>query len=315
MKTIKYFAVAVLGLAVLAACNKDNSVRSTKSISIMAEIGAMSKVAYSGNEASFEAGDNLSLFSWTGDKTVIPAANLVVNNVKNTLGEDGKWAPAVQMKWADMITDHYFMAVSPAREVKSFTADEYILDPSAAKFLQSDLLVAVNDAGLKANDNPVQLVFDHMMAKLNVNIAFRNQWTEGNPPSAPNTEAKVAAVHATAKDHAAIDYIHKSITANGNNAQVAMNKVENASWTTLMIPQAGFRTISITLAGNDEWLGGNGVFVYEAPEDIRLESGKITTVNLIIGRDQISLAENGINITNWTDGWSYDGEILDPQDE
>lgn len=315
MKAIKYFAVAVLGLVVLAACKKDNSVRSSKPISIMAEIGAMSKVAYTGNEASFEAGDKLSLFSWTGDKAVIPVSDLVVNNVDNTLGENGKWFPAVQMKWADMVTEHYFMAVSPARTVKSFTADEYILDPAAAKFQQSDLLVAVNDAGLKANDNPVQLVFDHMVAKLNVNVAFRNQWTEGNPPQAPNTEAKIAAIHATAKDHAAIDYIHKAITANGSNAQVALNKIENASWTTLMIPQTGFRTISITLAGNDEWLGGNGVFVYDAPEDIKLESGKITTVNFIIGRDQITLAENGISVTNWTEGWSYDGEILDPKDE
>ena len=75
----------------------------------------------------------------------------------------------------------------------------------------SDLLIAVNDAGLKANDNPVQLTFDHAMAKLIVNLSFHNQWTEGNPPSQTDiTEAKIDTVRVTAKDHATIDYILKA---------------------------------------------------------------------------------------------------------
>jgi len=95
---------------------------------------------------------------------------------------------------------------------------------------------------------------------------------------------------------------------------VAMNTVENAQWTTLMVPQEGFRTISITLKGNDEWLGGNGTFVFTASEDIKLTSGKVTTVNLIIGRDQITLDKDGIVITDWeSQGDATNGEVRKPQ--
>ena len=302
MKTVKLFTIAALGIAFLAACNKDGASSSPKGITVNAAIGNMTKVAYNGNKSAFEAGDKLSLFAWTGDKTVMPENGYVVPGVVNTLGTDGKWTPVIQMKWADMVTPHYFVAVSPAKSVSSFTADPFTLNPAADKYQENDLLIAVNDAGLKANDNPVELVFDHAMAKLNVNLTFRNQWTEGNPPAAPNTEAKIASVKASVKEKATVNYIKKEVTAIESQVALDLNKVTNASWTSLMIPQQGFRTISITLEGNDEWWGGNGTYVFEATEDIKLVSGKITTVNLILGRDQINLKEGGITLTDWVDG-------------
>ena len=310
MRKITLIALALLAVV---ACNKDG-IKDVKHISVKAGIGEMTKVAYDGNKAAFVAGDNLAFFAWTGEKTAIPE-KLVVNNVTNTLNTDGLWVPEIEMLWQDMVTPHYFMAVSPTRVVESFTADPYTLDPAAAKYQESDLLIAVNDTGLKANDNPVGLVFDHAMATLNVNLAFHNQWTEGNPPSQTQiTEAKIKGISATAKNHATIEYINKAVTATGDNAQLAMNKVKNANWTVLMVPQAGFRTLTIELEGNDEWLGGNGTYVFNAPEDITLASGKITTVSLIIGRDQITLAENGITITDWTtQGDPIPGEVFKPQ--
>lgn len=311
---MKKIVLISLALVCAAACNKaGNNKEASGLITVNAGIRE-TKVAYDGNKAIFEAADNLSLFAWIGEKTAIPG-ELVVNNVINILGTDGLWAPVKQMLWYDMFTPHYFMAVSPAREVASFTADPYTLDPSVEKYEDSDLLIAVNDAGLKANDNPVQLTFDHAMATLNVNLKFHNQWTEGNPPSQTEiTEAQIDLVKVTAKDHATIDYIHKAVTATGEGTQVALNKIKNASWTTLMVPQAGFRTITILLKGNDEWLGGNGTYVFNAPEDIKLESGKVTTVNLIIGRDQITLDKDGIVITDWvSQGDAFNGEVFKPQ--
>ena len=310
---MRKFTLIALALLAVVACNKDG-IKDVKHISVKAGIGEMTKVAYDGNKAAFVAGDNLAFFAWTGDKTVIPE-KLVVNNVTNTLNADGLWVPAIEMLWQDMVTPHYFMAVSPTRVVESFTADPYTLDPAAAKYQESDLLIAVNDTGLKANDNPVGLVFDHAMATLNVNLAFHNQWTEGNPPSQTQiTEAKIKGISATAKDHATIDYINKAVTATGEQAQLAMNKIQNANWTVLMVPQAGFRTLTIELEGNDEWLGGNGTYVFNAPSDITVASGKITTVSLIIGRDQITLAADGITITDWTtQGDPIPGEVFKPQ--
>ena len=300
--TIFFAAAAAL---MLVGCNKGHKDLTSKTITVQASIGAMTKVTYTGDKSAFAAGDNLSLFAWLGEKTAIPAT-LVVNNVLNTLdGESGLWKPAIQMLWDDMTTPHYFMAVSPAREVTSFTADPYVLDPAADKFQQSDLLIATSLEGLVATSNPVKLNFDHAMAKLNVNLSFRNQWTpQANLPAETNVEAKVDSVFAMAKTNATIDYINKAVTATGKNAKVAMNKLANASWTTLMVPQAGFSTIVIALKGNDEWLGGNGTYVFTHSADIPLVSGKYTTVNLIVGRDQITLDEKagGIVITDWAAG-------------
>ena len=308
--------LTIAAASLFVCCNKgDNAPASSKSISVKASIGSMTKVSYTGDQSAFAAGDNLSLFAWLGENTAIPAT-LVVNNVVNTLdGESGLWKPATQMLWDDMTTPHYFMAVSPAREVASFTADPYTLDPAADKFQQSDLLIATSLEGLVATSNPVKLTFDHAMAMLNVNLSFRNQWTpQADLPATTNVEAKVDSVFAMAKKSATIDYINKAVTATGEEKKLAVNKLSNASWTTLMVPQAGFRTIRIALKDNDEWLGGNGTYVFTHSADIPLESGKVTTVNLIVGRDQITLDEDGISITDWSAGEVIDnGEAQIPE--
>ena len=167
----KYIIIAAAAALSLVACNKDVLIKNAQTITVEASIGGMTKAAYDGDKTTFASGDSLSLFAWTGDKTAIPAkASLVVSNVTNTLGTDGKWAPKTQMLWDDMTTAHYFMAVSPARVVESFTADKFTLDPAADKFQESDLLIATNVTGLVATSNPVSLKFDHAMAKLNVNL-------------------------------------------------------------------------------------------------------------------------------------------------
>ena len=311
----KYIILAAAAALCLTACNKEESINNAKYITVDASIGSMTKATYDGNKSQFAEKDSLSLFAWTGDKTAIPAkSSLVVNNVTNKMGADGKWTPDIEMLWDDMTTQHYFMAVSPARVVESFTEDPYTLDPAADKFQQSDLLIATEVTGLVATSNPVSLNFDHAMAKLNVNLQFRNQWTPGNPPSqTKTTEALIKGLEATAKDHAAINYLSKAVTATGDVTQVAMNKIQNANWTVLMVPQAGFRTITIKLEGNDEWLGGNDTYVFTHSEDIPLESGKFTTVNLIVGRDQITLKKDGITITDWAAGSVIDnGEAQVP---
>jgi len=316
MKKYITLFVTIAAAFVLAGCNKGNTTLDSRDITVKASIGSMTKVTYTGDKSAFAAGDSLALFAWMGEKTAIPAS-LVVNNVVNTLdGESGLWKPAIQMLWDDMTTPHYFMAVAPARKVVSFTADPYILDPAVDKFQESDLLIATNVEGLVATNNPVALNFDHAMAKLNVNLSFRNQWTpQADLPAETNVEAKVDSVFATAKMAATIDYINKAVTATGDAALVAMNRLTNATWTTLMVPQEGFRTITIKLKGNDEWLGKDGTYVFTHSADIPLVSGKYTTVNLIVGRDQITLDKEGITITDWAAGEVIDnGEAQIPEE-
>lgn len=65
----------------------------------------------------------------------------------------------------------------------------------------------------------------------------------------------------------------------------------------LMIPQDGFRTVSITIDGKE--------YTYTHTEDIPLVSGKFTTLNLIVGREKIEIGE--VSINDWTEGTTLDG--------
>lgn len=290
----KLFILSAAFVAVLSACNREeaNAPGRGKEITVEAAIGTMSKVTTTGDAAAFDTGDKIALYAWTGSATSVPAEK-VVNGVENTLGTDGKWTPASPMLWADMVTPHYFIGIYPSRAVTNFTADAYTLNP--ADYEASDLLVAVNTTGLKASENPVSLTFDHMLAKMFVNLTFRNQWA---------SEPTVSAITVTAKKTATADYLAKALTASGTAAPLALTKDSNAAWSGLQVSQAGVRTITISIEGKD--------YVFTHTEDIPLAKGKYTTVNLIVGRDKIELGS--VSISNWVAGSTIDNGEAQTED-
>ena len=292
MKALRFIPLAALGL-LAAACSSDESAseqqQEAKYITIEASIGSMTRATTTGNTSVFDAGDGVTLYAWTGSATAVPA-DRVVNGVVNTLGTDGKWTPATQMLWSDMVTPHYFLGIYPARTVSDFTADPYTLDP--ADYEASDLLVARQISGLIATQNPVSLTFDHAMAKLYVNMNFRNQWSE--------TPA-IASCVATAASTATVDYLAQTVTA-GTQATVSLPAATAqqgyaATYSSIMVPQTGFRTVVITIDGQP--------FTYTHDADIPLEAGKYTTLNLIVGRNKIELGE--VSINDWTEGTTISG--------
>jgi hypothetical protein len=294
MKKLRFFPLAALGL-LAAACSNDESApaqQEAKYITIEASIGsvcAITRATTTGNTAVFDAGDGVAIYAWTGSATAV-SADKVVDGVVNTLGADGKWTPATQMLWADMVTPHYFLGIYPARTVSDFTADPYTLAP--ADYEASDLLVARQLSGLIATQNPVSLTFDHAMAKLYVNMNFRNQWDE--------TPA-IASCVATAASTATVDYLAQTVTA-GETAAVSLPAATAqtgyaATYSSIMVPQTGFRTVTLTI--------GDQAYTYTHTEDIPLEAGKYTTLNLIVGRNKIELGE--VSINDWTEGTTIDG--------
>ena len=292
MKKLRFIPLAALGL-LTAACSSDDATsaqqQAAKNITIEASIGNMTRATTTGNTTVFDAGDGVSIYAWTGSATAV-AADKVVNGVVNSLGADGKWTPATPMLWADMVTPHYFLGIYPARTVTDFTADPYTVDNT--DYEQSDLLVARQTSGLTATQNPVSLTFDHAMAKLYVNMNFRNQWDE--------TPA-IASCVATAASTATIDYLAQTVTA-GTQASVSLPAVAAqtgyaVTHSSIMVPQSGFRTVTITIDGQD--------YSYTHDADIPLEAGKYTVLNLIVGRNKIELGE--VSINDWTEGTTISG--------
>ena len=285
---IKTLAVASAFLALTACSNEPGmGVDYQGDITIQATIGQMTKVAYPGsNSTVFVADDTILVYGWIGSNTEIPAKR-VVDSVPNVY--DGTvWTPLKPMLWKNATDAHYFIGIYPEpKSVTSLTEAEFTLDP--ANYRASDLLIATNLTGVKATDGPVNLTFEHVMAKLNVNLKFRNEF--GGTPD-------VSSVTVGAYSNAKVNYLTKEVTTAGTAGEVIIPKAAEPtqgfemSFTGLQIPQNDVNRISITI--------GNRVFVYTSAQEIPLESGKYTTLNLIVGKDIIELDD--ISVKDWAAG-------------
>lgn len=279
--------------ALLAACSTDSDVlppQALGQIRVTASVGAMTRVAHSGNSTTFETNDRISVYAWLGAGNDMQ--RLVVDNSINTLGGDGTWTAEPQMLWADNTSDHYFLGIYPERNrTTDYDADPYTLDFNNQT--ASDLLVARTTA--KPTGSAVKLEFEHVMAKLVVNLSFRNEWT-----IAP----EVASVTAVACTEATVNYLENPVEvtpATGQNLVVIPFTGTSASFAGIMIPgQSGFRSINVTLENGK-------VYTYTHSVDIDLQPGRYTTVNLVLGRDRIELDDAGINVSDWENGTSIDG--------
>ena len=306
-KNILLYMAAVAGL-VLAGCAKSLEVPDAASdeICVEASIGALTKVAYDGDKSAFEAKDTISVYAWMGDATAVPDKK-VVDGVVNTF--DGQlWTPRVQMLWKTVVNPHYFLGIAPARNVKDFEADPYVQVP--LDYAASDLLIATNVTGVKASDGKVNLAFDHAMAKLQVNLNFRSQWNDGYEP-VPAQEN--VSVFVNAITEGTVNYLKKEITPASEVEMTALPlpaleaapKGYTYSFSNLVVPQEGVKEIIVKI--------GDKIFLYTYADEkgLSLERGKVTTIGLKVGREQLDL--EGISVGDWTESAlpATDGEAME----
>ena len=297
------FALMAMALTLGSCSDNENGIggETSKYITVSTSIGNMTRVATDANGGqTFEEGDEISVYAWTGDATVAPeTSERVVNNAINKL-TDGSWVSTPQMLWKNNRDKHYFIGVYPVAAISDLTTGEYTFDET--KQVESDLLVAVNKDGLSYNvdeQQPVPLTFTHVMAKLVVNLTYKNQWGTEGP-----TVDKVAVGNAAKK--ATVNYLTKVVTPSA----VAEDKADfdmpaltaNKQYASIIIPQDGVQKITITIGGKD--------FIYDNGTPFKFESGKITIVNLEVGRDVIKLGD--VNISDWgSTGDPIKGEAYD----
>ena len=297
------FALMAMALALGSCSDNENGIggETSKYITVSTNIGSMTRVATDANGGqTFEEGDEISVYAWTGDATTVPAATgRVVDNAINKL-TNGSWVSTPQMLWKNNRDKHYFIGVYPISAISDLSAGEYAFDET--KQVESDLLVAVNKDGLSYNvdeQQTVPLTFTHVMAKLVVNLTYKNQWGTEGP-----TVDKVAVGNAAKK--ATVNYLTKVVTPSA----VAEDKADfdmpvltaNKKYASIIIPQDGVQKITITIGGKD--------FIYDNGTPFKFESGKITTDNLEVGRDVIKLGD--VNISDWdSTGEPIKGEAFD----
>lgn len=304
MKTKTYlFALMTMALTLGSCSDNENGIggETSKYITVSTSIGNMTRVATDANGGqTFEEGDEISVYAWTGDATTVPAATgRVVDNAINKLTK-GSWISTPQMLWKNNRDKHYFIGVYPTKAISDLSAGEYTFDET--KQVESDLLVAVNKDGLSYNvdeQQTVPLTFTHVMAKLVVNLTYKNQWgTEG-----PTVDKVVVG---DAVKSATVNYLTKVITPSAvaeDKANFDMPALTaNKQYASIIIPQDGVQKITVVIGGKN--------FIYDNGTPFKFESGKITTINLEVGRDIIKLGN--VNISDWgSTGEPIKGEAYD----
>ena len=296
-KTILFAMMAMAMTMTWSSCSDEeisNGSEASKSITVTTSIGNMTRLTTDEKGSQhFTEGDEISVYSWAG--AAPSAENMVINNAINKL-TDKVWVATPQMLWKDRETLHNFIGIYPTTAVEDLTAGAYKLN--VANQEASDLLVAVNTNGLSYEKNAndaVKLEFTHVMAKLVVNLTYKNQWG-----GIPDVEKVVVSDVLT---DASVNYLTKAVTP----AEIAKVDLElpattaNSKYTTILVPQSGIQKLTITIGDKD--------YVYDNGSPFSFDSGKITTINLEVGRDEIIL--NDVKISDWEPGNTFGGEALD----
>lgn len=288
MKTFKTIALAILAATLTACSNDDNGGKAPKYINIDAQLSQPTKTTIAADGTmSFTSGDAISVYAWTGSASTLPttADGFVVAGNTNTFN-GSTWTASPQMLWKDLTSPHFFIATYPQRDI---TQTNFTLDTS--KQSECDVMVATNlgtdSKGIIATETAIPLAFDHLMAKLQVNLQFRNQWGESGPTS--------VAVSINSKSSATIDYLAKSVTPTGDASYINLPSVAAAvegyakSYESIVIPVSDLKNIKIAIDGHD--------YIYTHDTAIQLQGGKTTIVNLMVGRNEITLGS--MSIKGW----------------
>lgn len=296
-KTILFAMMAMAMTMTWSSCSDEeisNGNEAPKSITVTTSIGNMTRLTTDEKGSQhFTEGDEISVYSWAG--AAPSAENMVINNAINKL-TDKVWVATPQMLWKDRETLHNFIGIYPTTTVEDLTAGAYKLN--VANQEASDLLVAVNTNGLSYEKNAndaVKLEFTHVMAKLVVNLTYKNQWG-----GIPDVDKVVVSDVLT---DASVNYLTKAVTP----AEIAKVDLKlpattaNSKYTTILVPQSGIQKLTITIGDKD--------YVYDNGSPFSFDSGKITTINLEVGRDEIIL--NDVKISDWEPGKTFGGEALD----
>ena len=285
-------------VCVLGSCNngEKDPVTNDASEYITISTNILTRVAVAENGSQeFENGDKISVYAWTGSKASVPdISQRVVDNAINTLA-GGTWQAVPQMLWKNMSDEHFFIGVYPSNAQSIANLEESDFEVNA-NLEESDLLVATNLNGIKAQANPVSLTFDHLLAKIIVNLEFRNQWGADGPEVASVTLDDVAT-------KCKVNYLQKTVVAGTERGTFALAEVKaNQSYASIVVPQSGIKTIKVNINGRD--------YVYQHDTDIDFEGGKYTIINLTVGRNELSLGS--IVINDWLIGDEISGgEALD----
>ena len=270
--------------------------------------------------AAFTEGDEIGIYVWAQETAINGSSDVsdpYISNRIHTLGSDGSWSSATSMLYKNNEARHTFLAFYPARVVSNISSDRFEMDMQ--DMMANDLLVAwnnePNDLALRQSDEftgKVALPFRHLMGKLKVEIVGSRPSFDEDPNKNNITVTAKLLTACTINYLSGAESQNKdavcfspSLTVDESqwHRDLTLQPVTTAStaWYGIVIPQ----TIDyIELMTGENYNGKSYTFSSTTERPITVESGKLTTVKLMVGNDFIELAD--VTVSDWEEGETID---------
>ena len=220
--------------------------------------------------------------------------------------EEGKWvayasdaadAPTVNMIWANSTGNIAVKAATFSLSDES-TPLNALTDQSTADGIKaSDHLYYSSNAVTPSENGTISIPFDHIMSKLEIKVTLRNQY------GASETNPITSAIAFGSATSATYSHAEETPWSNYNSAVSDISLCPSGSYSAaertatyeaILIPQE----IAASTFGVKVKIGDK-TYTWRYANAVTLEGGKKYTLNLTLGKDELTL--NTISVSSWNE--------------
>lgn len=286
--------IAALPLLLAQSCQSDDHTVSTgsRTVEIEAAIsGNATRIAYNGKTSQFDEGDKIRV-------TAVPAGtNIDENSLSSTYEytpytnlhqptpptQTYTWQSPAPILWPLEETAYDFYGIYPAIDNNY----DYQIKGDAA---HDDVMLA-KTASKSYKDGKISLAFSHKMAKLAVSLRLRDEI-----PADAGIKVSVEAIASFTIDLAS----QKVTTAGEDKKEITfIEQTPKSEYYALLPGQDGIKTITIKVTPAAPGQPSRQ-YTWTIPQgSLPLKAGEITTVNLNVGNDGITIGS--VTVTPWTE--------------
>lgn len=289
MKNIKNIAIYIALAFAVVACDNSNEEMSKNvnfdTISIEAQI--VESITRSSEKSEFSKNDIFGLSQWCDDDLeTLQAANMAVQY------NGYSWIMAQTLTQVTSADTYNFAAIYPRPEL-SDVADLKEYNYTAPE----DLLFATKSMSateLDSSDGEVSLTFEHLMARIDINITFIG--FEGYLPSTLTLD--------DISDSAQVDTftgdITPSVTTQSVDLTLTTDFTDNSGCVSRIIVPQTVTSVKIVV----------GDFTYSYSGTINTVSGKNTVCNFTLQKEEAKITLDGdVEITDWSEQTPLDNAV------
>lgn len=295
-------------LSVATSCSQEDmppAATDSDVVEVTATIGSTAtRVSQSAdNEYVFNFGDKIHIVGWYGTEGWAEDLSDFKADANASFGLYDWWNDAVSifngsrwktepyMRWQNgKDLKHHFIAWWPedlAKSTDNFTAIPVQITGNAKK---DDILLA-HWTGTRPDDNTLRLEFNHLMARFDVHLKFRDQYTG---------DITEISIETKLRNQAKCDLLTGNVTeASGNDIVMAKREHPDSQYdwsgTCITVPHEfsseELLILKFTVDGEPK------VITYTHPSELTFQSGHRTTLTLYVGKDKVNV--KSIYVTDW----------------